>query len=65
MYHYLLRVRIPPVAWMCVSYNSYVLLQVQASATGRSFVQKIPTECVTERDTDPLHLELLSRKGLD
>ena len=35
-----LRVRIPPVAWMFV-----VCHQVEVSATGRSLVQRNPTDC--------------------
>jgi len=39
-----LRVRIPPGAWM-LSLVSVVCCQVQVSATGRSRVQRSPTEC--------------------
>ena len=35
-----LRVRIPPGAWMLV-----VCCQVEVSATGRSLVQRSPTDC--------------------
>jgi len=38
-----LRVRIPPGAWMSVSYECCVS---SGSATGRSLVQESPTECV-------------------
>jgi hypothetical protein len=44
-----LRVRIPPVTWMSVV--SVVCCQVKFSATGRSLVQRSPTECcVSECD---------------
>jgi len=44
-----LRVRIPPGAWM--SNLSVIYRQVEVSATGRSFVQRSPSECgVSECD---------------
>ena len=46
-----LRVRIPPRAWIFVV--SVVCFQVEVSATGRSFIQMIPTECgVSECDRE-------------
>jgi hypothetical protein len=44
------------------------LVQVQASATGRSLVQGIPTACyvsliVIRRHNNPLHLQLVGRRG--
>ena len=41
-----LRVRIPPGGWMSVSCECCVCCQVEVSATGRSLVQRSPTECV-------------------
>ena len=42
------RVRIPPGVWMC---RECCVLSVEVSATGRSLVQRSPTECgVSERD---------------
>ena len=38
-----LRVRVPPGAWISVLSVTY--RQVGVSATGRSFVQRSPTEC--------------------
>jgi len=44
-----LRVRIPPAAWMSVL--SVLCYRVEVSATGRSLVQRSPTECgVSECD---------------
>jgi hypothetical protein len=40
-----LRVRIPPVTWMFVSCECRVCFQIEISATGRSLVQRSPTEC--------------------
>jgi hypothetical protein len=39
-----LRVRIPPREWVSVS--CALCFQVEASATGRSIVQRTPAECV-------------------
>jgi hypothetical protein len=48
-----LRVRIPPRAWMFVV--SVVRFQVEVSASGRSLVQRSPTECgVSECDNKSL-----------
>ena len=40
-----LRVRIPPGTWMFVSCECGVLSGKEISATGRSLVQRSPTEC--------------------
>jgi len=46
-----LRVRIQP--WACLSIVSVVYIQVEVSATGRSLVQRSPTECgVSEYDLE-------------
>jgi len=48
-----LRIRIPPGAWMSFSCDCCVLLGREVSATGRSFVQRSPTECgVSEYDRE-------------
>jgi hypothetical protein len=47
------RVRIPPLAWMCLSVVSVVCCQVEVSASGLSPVQAVPTECgVSEYDRE-------------
>jgi len=38
-------VRIPPATWMFVSFECRVCFLVEVSATGRSLVQRSPTEC--------------------
>ena len=40
-----LRVRIPPEAWMCVTFECWVCCQVEVSTTGRSLVRRSPTVC--------------------
>jgi hypothetical protein len=65
-----LRVRVSQGAWMFVSCECCVLLQVQASATGRSHVQGSPTSasvslCVITCNNNPLHLQWLGRKVMD
>jgi hypothetical protein len=46
-----LRVRIPPGAWVSVSFLSLVCFQVEVSVSGRSLVQRGPTGCgVSECD---------------
>jgi hypothetical protein len=40
-----LRSRIPPGAWITACCESSVRCQVEVSATGRSLVQRSPTEC--------------------
>jgi len=46
-----LRVRIPPAIWL--SLGGVMCCQVEFFATGRSFVQRSPTECgVSERDLE-------------
>jgi hypothetical protein len=40
-----LRIRIPPGAWMFVCCECFVCCQVEVSATGRSLVQRSPTDC--------------------
>ena len=58
-----LRVRIPPGAWIFV-----VCCQVEVSATGRSLVQKSPTDFVVsfivcdQMNNNPLHLTWLGRQ---
>jgi hypothetical protein len=46
-----LRIRIPPGA--CLSREGVVCCQVEVSATGRSLVQRTPTDCgVSQCDLD-------------
>ena len=40
-----MQVRIPPGAQMAISWGCVVYFQVEVSATGRSLVQRNPTDC--------------------
>jgi len=60
-------VRNPPLALMCVSCASCVL-QVEASATVRSLVERRPTEFVSMSvlgcNNNPIDLQYVVRRGL-
>jgi hypothetical protein len=57
-----MRVPIPSGAWVCV-----VCCQVEVSATGRSRIQKSPTECVSlsviRCSNNPMHMLCVGRGG--
>jgi len=61
-----LGVRIPP-GHRCLSLVSVVCCQVEGSATGRSLVQRSPTECVSLNvincNNNALHLQWVGRRG--
>jgi hypothetical protein len=54
-------------AWMCLSHIIAVCCQVEVSVTGRSLVQRSPTDCVSPSviryNNNPLHLQWVGRKG--
>ena len=61
----------PAGAWMTVSCQCFELLQVEASATGRSLVQRSPTEsesvslCVMTCNNNHLHLKWVDIKRVN
>jgi len=59
-----LGVRIPPGGIDCLFLLSVICCQAQVSATGRSLVQRIPTECgVCDRETSIMRKVCCATRG--
>jgi len=50
---------------MCLSFVNVVCCQAKVSVTGRSLVQRIPTECVCVLEYDQVNLRCVGKKRPD